>query len=68
MDNTLRELEREALLLAFGKGGSWKRYWYLKDKADAELAAFIASYEKKKFFRKPGQKIIKVLLVSPLIV
>ena len=44
MNETLRELEREALLLAIGDGGSWERYWYLKGKADAEIAAFIAAY------------------------
>lgn len=48
MDQTLKELEREALLLAFGKG-DWARYWYLKGKADAETAAFIAAYERKIF-------------------
>lgn len=43
MDETLRQLEIEALKLAFGKG-SWENYWYLKGKADAELAAFLAAY------------------------
>ena len=56
MDNTLRELEREALLLAFGKGGSRERYWYLQGKADAELAAFIASYEEKNFLENLDKK------------
>lgn len=56
MDNTLRELEREALLLAFGKGGSIEHYWYLKGKADAELAAFIDAYEGKNFFKNPDKK------------
>lgn len=44
MDQTLLELEREALLLAFGKG-SWDRYYYLKGKADAELEAYLKEYE-----------------------
>lgn len=48
MNETLRALEREALLLAFGRG-SWEVYWYLKGKADAELAAFIAAYDQKNF-------------------
>lgn len=48
MEQTLKELEREALLLAFGKG-DWARYWYLKGKAEAETAAFIAAYKEKNF-------------------
>lgn len=42
MEKTLKELEREALLLAFGKG-SWERYWYLKGKADAELEQYLST-------------------------
>lgn len=56
MEKTLRELEREALLLAFGKGGSLERYWYLKGKADAELAAFIDAYEEKIFLENQDKK------------
>jgi len=43
MEKTLRELEREALLLAFGKG-NWDNYWYLKGKADAELEHWLDTY------------------------
>lgn len=49
MDETLRALEREALLLAFGKG-SWEHFYYLKGKADAELDAFIKAYTEKNFY------------------
>ena len=43
IEKTLAALEREALLLAFGKG-SWERYWYFKGKADAELENFLEQY------------------------
>ena len=56
MEKTLRELEREALLLAFGKGGSLEHYWYLKGKADAELSAFIDTYKEKNIFKNPDKK------------
>lgn len=50
MDNkTLFELELEALKLAFNKGGSWERYYYLKGKADAELEQWLKDYETKNF-------------------
>lgn len=55
MDATLLELEREALLLLFDKGGSWERYWYLKGKADAELENYLTEYEKN-FFESLGEK------------
>lgn len=48
MDKTLRELEREALLLATGEG-NWERYWYLSGKADAELEAYIETMRRKIF-------------------
>jgi hypothetical protein len=47
-DKTLRELEREALLLVFGKG-SWENYWYLRGKADAELEAYLEANRRKNF-------------------
>lgn len=42
MEKTLRELEREAMLIAFGKG-SKERYWYLLGKADAELEYYLST-------------------------
>lgn len=45
LEKTLKELEREALLIAFGKGDI-EKYWYLKGKSDAELELFIENYKK----------------------
>lgn len=45
LEKTLKELEREALLIAFGKGDI-EKYWYLKGKSDAELELYIENYKK----------------------
>lgn len=55
LDRLLREVEREALLLVFNKG-DWNRYSALKERADAELSEYLASYEEKNFSSSRGEK------------
>ena len=49
IEKILFEVEKEAMLLAFNKGGDWDRYNYLKGKADAMLEQWIKDYEEKNF-------------------
>ena len=53
LDRLLIQVEREALLLVFNKGDR-NRYNALKAEADAELANYIANYEKN--FSNGGDK------------
>jgi hypothetical protein len=54
LDRLLIEAEREALLLVFNKGDR-NKYNALKAEADAELANYIASFEKN-FFNSGDKK------------
>lgn len=54
LDKLLIQVEREALLLVFNKGDR-NRYNALKAEADAELANYIATYEKN-FSSSRGEK------------
>ena len=45
LDRLLLEVEKEALKLAFNKGGSWERYNQLKAEADAELEQYLSTLE-----------------------
>lgn len=48
LDKLLWEVEKEAMKLAFNKGGSWARYDELKAQADKALEEWIKQYEVKK--------------------
>lgn len=45
LDKLLLEVEREALKLAFNKGGSWERYNQLKAEADSALEQYLSALE-----------------------
>lgn len=49
LDKLLWEVEKEAMKLAFNKGGSWKRYYALKAEADKALEDWIKDYDEKNF-------------------
>ena len=45
LDKLLLEVEREALKLAFNKGGSWERYNQLKAEADSALEHYLSTFD-----------------------
>lgn len=49
IERLLLEVEKEALKLAFNKGGSWERYNQLKAEADTALEQWIKDYDEKNF-------------------